>query len=135
MFHRAGIAVIHDGRLLMVRKLGTQYWAIPGGHVEEGESVRQALERELQEELGVGLVDEGFQVVGTFTDRAAESGEDFRLSLCAGDIAGTPRPSAEIDEHIWFDGALPSGALPPMFVNHVRPALARTLGWQTARDQ
>ncbi len=135
MYHRAGLAVLRDGRLLMVRKTGTEYWAIPGGHVEGGESVRQALERELQEELCVDLADEGFQALGTFMERAADSDEGFRLSLCAGEIVGTPSPSAEIAEYVWYDGTLPHGELPPMFVNHVRPALVRRLGWQAARDQ
>ena len=31
-----------------------------------------------------------------------------------------------------LDGALPHGALPPMFVNHVRPTLREALGWQEA---
>lgn len=130
MFHRAGLAVLRDGRLLMVRKTGTEYWAIPGGHVEEGESVRQTLRRELQEELCVDLADEGFQALGTFMDLAADSDERFRLSLCAGEIVGAPRPSMEIAQHIWYDGMLPDGELPPMFVNHVQPALAKALGWQ-----
>ena len=49
----------HDGRFLMVRraagvaKPGT--WCFPGGHVEATETPRQAVVRELSEELGIGV--------------------------------------------------------------------------------
>jgi len=46
--------VIADGAVLLVRheKAGRGYWLLPGGGVEEGESLTEALERELSEECG-----------------------------------------------------------------------------------
>ena len=116
----------------MVRKEGQEFWAIPGGHVEGQETARETVARELQEELQVDIAEDDFRVLGVFTDQAADSSEEFQLTLCAGGIVGTPRPSSEIEEYIWFDGDLPHGALPPMFVNHVGPALREVLGWQVA---
>ncbi|HEX7946094.1 MAG TPA: NUDIX domain-containing protein, partial [Phenylobacterium sp.] len=48
-------AVIRDagGRLLTVRKRGTQRFMLPGGKREPGEDDAEALARELREELGV----------------------------------------------------------------------------------
>ena len=132
MYHRVGLAVVQDGGLLMVRDKDSRFWSIPGGHIEDGETPQEALERELQEELKVCLTADSFRVAGTFSDRHAKSGEEFQLTLCLGDIVGIPTPSAEIGEYIWFDGSLPDGELPPMFVNHVQPALAKTLGWQAS---
>jgi 8-oxo-dGTP pyrophosphatase MutT (NUDIX family) len=120
---------MHDGRLLMVRKSDAVYWAIPGGHVEKGETPGQAVTRELEEELQVQVIEDSVRILGTFIDRAADTGEEFSLTLCAGEIAGTPTPSAEIAEYIWYSGTLPDGELPPMFVNHVQPALKTALGW------
>jgi 8-oxo-dGTP diphosphatase len=45
-----------QGRLLLCRheKPGKEYWLLPGGGVNSGESLVDALHRELAEELGVG---------------------------------------------------------------------------------
>lgn len=51
---------IQDGALLVNRsqnaKTGENYCALPGGHVDKGESCRMALVRELEEELGCGAL-------------------------------------------------------------------------------
>ena len=54
-----GVLVDADGRfLLTTRPPGKVYegcWEFPGGKLEAGESVEQALRRELQEEIGVTI--------------------------------------------------------------------------------
>lgn len=46
-----------DGRILIARRADDKHqgglWEFPGGKVEDGEAVRVALDRELQEELGI----------------------------------------------------------------------------------
>lgn len=54
-------AVIHvDGQFLLSKRLADQHqggkWEFPGGKLETGESVAQALIRELKEELAVDVV-------------------------------------------------------------------------------
>lgn len=51
-----GGVVIHDGRVLLVRRLrppSAGLWAIPGGKVEAGETLSEAVQRELFEECGI----------------------------------------------------------------------------------
>ena len=54
-----GLLIAADGAfLLTTRPLGKAYagyWEFPGGKLEAGESVEQALRRELQEEIGVTI--------------------------------------------------------------------------------
>ncbi|HTT23302.1 MAG TPA: (deoxy)nucleoside triphosphate pyrophosphohydrolase [Candidatus Sulfotelmatobacter sp.] len=49
--------IVHDGRLLVCQRTRHQTmplkWEFPGGKIEEGEQPRDALRRELDEELGI----------------------------------------------------------------------------------
>jgi len=55
----AGILRDERGRVLLMQRLPGKHlaglWEFPGGKVEEGETVEQALVRELDEELGIEL--------------------------------------------------------------------------------
>lgn len=47
-----GVAIV-DGKILLCRAKGGKTSYLPGGHIEFGETGREALEREIREELGV----------------------------------------------------------------------------------
>ncbi len=51
---RCRAIIVHKGKLLVVRhRAGAAYVALPGGHLEWGEDVRECTRREIVEELGV----------------------------------------------------------------------------------
>jgi 8-oxo-dGTP diphosphatase len=54
---RARIIVIRHGRLAAIERFrqGQHYWVLPGGGVEEGETIAQAAVREAAEELGISV--------------------------------------------------------------------------------
>lgn len=55
-----------DGRLLLVHKSDNDLWALPGGGVDVGESISQAVVREVKEETGLDVEASG--VVGLYTN-------------------------------------------------------------------
>lgn len=51
-----GGLIIENDRILLIRRghpPQVNFWAIPGGHVEVGELLKTAIQREIKEELGV----------------------------------------------------------------------------------
>ena len=55
---RVAAIVIRDGEILLVRhlKYGKTYWLLPGGGVDYGETIEEALVRELKEETNLDVV-------------------------------------------------------------------------------
>ena len=82
----------HGNRLLVARRPEGQHlaglWEFPGGKVSAGETHPEALERELMEELGVG-VDVGDAMFDTVHEYP---GRTVRIFFYQCHIFGTPRP-------------------------------------------
>jgi len=50
----------NNGKVLVCRKIGKRYYFFPGGHITFGENIKQALAREIKEELGLFIKDYSF---------------------------------------------------------------------------
>jgi len=57
--------IVQDGKLLLVKEADDNWWALPGGGVDHGETVESTLVREVEEELGVPAneVSSDFEIV------------------------------------------------------------------------
>jgi len=122
-----------QGRILTVRKAGTDRFMLPGGKHEPSESAAQAAIRECAEELGLTLAPDRLSALGVFVaDAANEPGLSVEGHVFEHPLFGEPRAAAEIAELRWLDPALPlPHDLAPLLEHHVLPALARAQ--ETAR--
>jgi 8-oxo-dGTP diphosphatase len=99
-------ALVRDqrGRVLLVRKRGTENFMQPGGKREPGESDLVSLARELHEELGCGIVPGSAKELGVFEAPAAnEPGQQVRAAIFAVSLAGEITCQAEIEDYAWID--------------------------------
>jgi 8-oxo-dGTP diphosphatase len=115
-----------DGKILLVRKRGTQAFMQPGGKRDAGEDDHAALARELDEELGCCVVAGSPRHLGDFQCAAAnEPGRSVKAAVYAVDVTGTIEPAAEIEEIAWIDPAQPDGRpLAPLTRDHILPLVS-----------
>jgi 8-oxo-dGTP diphosphatase len=98
-----------NGRLLLVRRgrpPGQRLWSVPGGRVESGESVEQAVAREVTEETGLTV--EVGRLLGT-VHRAGPSGTTYEIADHLATVTGGElRAGDDATETGWFEpGELP----------------------------
>ena len=122
---RVAAAVIRDGgRVLMTRRppggpLGLQ-WEFPGGKIEPGESVAQALAREIEEELGARVTVGAELEVAT---HAYEHGLVVEIHFVACELGqGALVPGPGVHEVRW---SAPGEVDPAEVLEADRPFLAR----------
>jgi mutator protein MutT len=98
-----GAVLIHEGRVLLIRR-GKEplkgRWVVPGGTVELGETLEDALVREVQEETG--LVVRPLELVTVF-DRIDRAGDDVRYHYVIVDylceyVSGSPRAASDAED-------------------------------------
>lgn len=99
---RARCVILQDDCILMVRQHhdGREFWTLPGGGVEEGESFEQAAVREVLEECGLAV-----KIVGLVAERQHFYGlERIFLAEIIGQPPGEfplPGPEEWVDEVRW----------------------------------
>jgi len=126
--------VVRGGRVLLIRR-GKEplygRWVVPGGTVELGETLVQALVRELEEETGLRV--EPLEVLTVF-DRIERDGETVVYHFVIVDylcrwLSGEARAASDALDVAWASPEeLPGYDLPPKALEVVRDALRRGAG-------
>lgn len=117
-FLAVSAAIIRDGKVLVVRRAkppAKNLYTLPGGVVEAGETLHDAVVREVREELSIGiepLMLAGYRE-GILRDSDGRVERHFViLAFAARYISGDPVPNEEVAEVRWIEprelGALPT---------------------------
>lgn len=109
--------------LLFVRVKTRDYFIFPGGKQEKNETIDEALQRELIEELGSRVVH--INKLGIVSGKTPD-GRDLEMHLYSGELLDEPNPQAEIEEIMWMSKKMVknhTAQMTPMTLNHVMPFL------------
>ena len=105
-----GVVIDREGRVFLIRHSYVAGWHLPGGGVETGETVHEALARELLEEGGISVL--GSPALHGIFFNARVSRRDHVAVFVVRDFTegGGPLHPREIIEHGFFaPDALPEG--------------------------
>jgi len=117
------VLVLRDGRVLLGQRKGSHgagTWALPGGHLEFGETVAQCAIREVREETGLGI-DSVTPAPYTNDVFALEGKHYVTLFVTAHSAAGEPAlcEPDKCSEWRWFRWSeLPSPLFQPLATLH-----------------
>ncbi len=100
--------IFEEGRVLLAHRRDIDWWNLPGGGMEAGETVDEALRREVREETGLEVEIE--RLVGVYSKpQKQEVVLTFRCSI----TGGAPHETEEIRECRYFaPHELPTNTLP-----------------------
>jgi ADP-ribose pyrophosphatase YjhB (NUDIX family) len=99
----SAIVTDEQGSMLLIRRTDNNYWSIPGGGVNPGESVSEAVTREVREETGIDCQIDG--LVGIYSNpnhvAAYDDGEvrqEFSICFATRTLGGNLGTSSESSE-------------------------------------
>lgn len=104
-------AIFREGKVLLVRRArspGEGFHSLPGGRVEFGETLTEALHREVREETTLKIEIAGLAGWREVLPTQPGRGHYMVMSFAARWIAGEPVLNDELDAYSWVAPVLPS---------------------------
>ncbi len=103
---RSAVLVFKEGRLLLMQQNGKPFWVLPGGTLEEGESIADCAVREMEEEVGMSVSLVGMLALSEFADSKRHVVDvTFLGTYEAGTCIWNPPYPENIDHVAWVTEA------------------------------
>jgi 8-oxo-dGTP diphosphatase len=99
-------AIFRDGKILLVRRARSPakgFYSLPGGRVEFGETLHQALHREVDEETALKIEIVGLAGWREVVPGTTDGGHYLIMSFAARWAAGEPDLNDEHDDFRWIE--------------------------------
>ncbi|HSX36124.1 MAG TPA: NUDIX domain-containing protein [Patescibacteria group bacterium] len=126
--YKAAGVIIKDRKVLFERSQGKPAFIAPGGRIEAGETVTEALKRELSEEFQIDVDEADLEPFGTFSaDAANHPSQQVHMQVfIVKKWRGEVTPASEVAEVRWLNSQLPNDIeLGSIFAHEVVPRLKK----------
>lgn len=116
---RAAAVLARGGKILLVNHVrhGRSYWVLPGGHVEFGETLEEALRREMKEELSLDVTVGPLVLVHDFIPASRDRhvvNHAFRVESASADFRVKPEHALKSARWVPFGELASLDLLPPI---------------------
>ncbi len=111
------LILVKNNQVLLLRRFNTGWedgkYSLPSGHLDGGETIKEAMVREAKEEIGVDITEENLDIVHVMHRNSNSEYIDYFLVANAWDGNPTNTEPDKADTLDWFDvDNLPSNTLP-----------------------
>lgn len=124
--HKSAGIIIKDRKLLVEKDFDKEFFIAPGGKPDPGETPRQALVRELQEEFHITVRESDLADFGVF--HAPASGQEHRTVhmtvFIVQKYVGQIAHGHKVEQLLWLTSQIPAGVkIGSIFAHEVLPRL------------
>lgn len=137
------LILIKDNKIFLIRRAHTGWndgnYTLPGGHLDGGESVTQAMAREAREEAGIIIDPKDLSVVHV-SHRTGNPYERIEFFMTADKYEGEPGNAEpeKCDDAQWFPlDQLPENMIAPVragIANHLAKIAFSEFGWDEPKN-
>jgi len=109
--------IVERGKILLIRRRFEPFkgrWALPGGFVDDNETVEQAVEREALEETGLKVKVK--KIIGVYSDPRRDRRGNITVAFLVKFVGGELGKGDEAEEVKWFK----LDELPPLAFDHAK---------------
>jgi 8-oxo-dGTP diphosphatase len=124
--HKSAGIIIKNRKILVEKDIDKEFFISPGGKLEEGETSKQALVRELNEELKIVVEEKNLEKFGHFD--APASGQEERIVhmdvFVVKSFKGKIQKGHKVEKLLWINSNTPKKAkIGSIFEHEVIPRL------------